>query len=167
MGANEHHLEPQNRWNHIWLETPGEWGTRCILLCPERGGWAGHFDWFGLPRGVLLSGGGVVPCSQEAITPPKFNIAPEKWWLEDCFPFWMAYFQGRTVKLPGSRAVENMFFFQHTEQLFLHSGCQEETSVETSRAIEAGGMWSTLNYPSLMKKLFVWSRNQATCAQRC
>ena len=27
-------------------------------------------------------------------TPPKFNIAPEKWWLEDYFPFGMAYFQG-------------------------------------------------------------------------
>ena len=28
------------------------------------------------------------------ITPPKFNIAPEKWWLEDEFPFGIAYFQG-------------------------------------------------------------------------
>ena len=26
-------------------------------------------------------------------TPPKFNIAPEKWWLEDEFPFGIAYFQ--------------------------------------------------------------------------
>ena len=25
-------------------------------------------------------------------TPPKFNIPPEKWWLEDYFPFGMAYF---------------------------------------------------------------------------
>ena len=25
---------------------------------------------------------------------PKFNIAPEKWWLEDYFPFGMVYFQG-------------------------------------------------------------------------
>ena len=25
---------------------------------------------------------------------PKFNIAPEKWWLEDYFPIGMAYFQG-------------------------------------------------------------------------
>ena len=23
---------------------------------------------------------------------PKFNIAPEKWWLEDEFPFGIAYF---------------------------------------------------------------------------
>ena len=28
------------------------------------------------------------------ITPPKFNIAPEKWWLEDESPFGKAYFQG-------------------------------------------------------------------------
>ena len=34
-------------------------------------------------------------------TPPKFNIAPEKWWLEDEFPFGIAYFLGRTVKFPG------------------------------------------------------------------
>ena len=25
-------------------------------------------------------------------TPPKFNIAPEKWWLEGEFPFGIAYF---------------------------------------------------------------------------
>ena len=25
-------------------------------------------------------------------TPPKFSIAPEKWWLEDEFPFGIAYF---------------------------------------------------------------------------
>ena len=25
-------------------------------------------------------------------TCPKFNIAPEKWWLEDEFPFGIAYF---------------------------------------------------------------------------
>ena len=29
---------------------------------------------------------------QTTITPPKFNIAPEKWWLEDEFPFGIAYF---------------------------------------------------------------------------
>ena len=27
-------------------------------------------------------------------TPPKFNIALEKWWLDDYFPFGMVYFQG-------------------------------------------------------------------------
>ena len=27
-------------------------------------------------------------------TPPRFNIAPEKWWLEDEFPFGIAYFYG-------------------------------------------------------------------------
>ena len=25
-------------------------------------------------------------------TPPKFNIAPKRWWLEDEFPFGIAYF---------------------------------------------------------------------------
>ena len=33
-------------------------------------------------------------------TPPKFNIAPEKWWLEDEFPFEIAYFFRGYVKFP-------------------------------------------------------------------
>ncbi len=27
-----------------------------------------------------------VPVARFTITPRKFNIAPEKWWLEDCLP---------------------------------------------------------------------------------
>ena len=37
--------------------------------------------------------------SIDCLTPPKFNIAPEKWWLEDYFPIGKVTFQGRTVKL--------------------------------------------------------------------
>jgi len=33
--------------------------------------------------------------------PPKFSIGLEKCWLEDEFPFGIAHFQGRTVKLQG------------------------------------------------------------------
>ena len=33
-------------------------------------------------------------------TPPKFNIAPEKWWLEDYFPIGRQLLRGY-VKLPG------------------------------------------------------------------
>ena len=36
---------------------------------------------------------------KKQLTPQKFNIAPEKGWLEDYFPFGTVYFQGRTVKL--------------------------------------------------------------------
>ena len=43
-------------------------------------------------------------------------------------------------------------FFRHSEQLLFHSGYEEETSVEISRAIEAGGMWNILNNPSLHEK---------------
>ena len=35
------------------------------------------------------------------IHPLKFNIAPEKWWLEYYFPIGKVTFQGRTVKLQG------------------------------------------------------------------
>ena len=34
-------------------------------------------------------------------TPPKFNIAPEKWWLEDEFPFGIAYYFRGFVKFQG------------------------------------------------------------------
>ena len=36
---------------------------------------------------------------ERKFTPWKFNIAPEKWWLEDYFPIGKVTFQGRTVKL--------------------------------------------------------------------
>ena len=34
-------------------------------------------------------------------TPAKFNIAPDKWWLEDEFPFGIAYFLGAMLNFPG------------------------------------------------------------------
>ena len=34
---------------------------------------------------------------KKSVTPPKFNIAPAKWWLEDYFPFGKCHFQGRAV----------------------------------------------------------------------
>ena len=37
---------------------------------------------------------GAHPGTSEAAknTPPKFNIAPEEWWLENEFPFGIGYF---------------------------------------------------------------------------
>ena len=35
-----------------------------------------------------------IEAEQKKDTLPKFNIAPEKWWLEDYFPFGLVYFQG-------------------------------------------------------------------------
>ena len=32
--------------------------------------------------------------NQQMFTPPKFNIAPEKWSLEDYFAFWKVTLQG-------------------------------------------------------------------------
>ena len=34
------------------------------------------------------------PWETRIFTPPKFNIAPEKWWLEDYFLIGKATFQG-------------------------------------------------------------------------
>ncbi len=72
----------------IWLSRP--WWHVVFgedLTCPER-----HLAFWE-----------VIPFTQDArnstrITPPKTNrLAPEKWWLEDYFPFGKAYFRGRTV----------------------------------------------------------------------
>ena len=50
-----------------------------------------------------------MPCTVNngIFTPPKFNIAPEKWWLEDDFPFGKAYLQGQTVKFPRCTTFDN------------------------------------------------------------
>jgi len=54
-------------------------------------GWVGNEFWEGLPffRSRMKW--------SKIFTLPKFNIAPQKWWLEDYFPFGMVYFQVRTV----------------------------------------------------------------------
>ena len=81
-------------------------------------------------------------CSRN-VTPPKFNIAPERWWLEDYFPFGKATFQGRTVNFQ----VGNDFvsFPMEDEQTFgtfwwMHS-CQVETrwSVDGDRVSPTWG----------------------------
>ena len=45
-----------------------------------------HF-WHRAPEKIQIDG-------ECLCTPPKFNIAPEKWWLEDYFPIGKATFQG-------------------------------------------------------------------------
>ena len=37
---------------------------------------------------------GVFMGNYRKTTPPKFNIAPEKWWVEDYFPIGKVTFQG-------------------------------------------------------------------------
>ena len=64
----------------------------------------------------------VHPLAVRSFTPPKFNIVPEKWCLEDDFPFRMAYFQGRTVKLPGSIFVA--MTCKRRRGLLCFSGCK-------------------------------------------
>ena len=56
---------------------PFFFGGKKITICLD--------DWF---KGIVGSNFNV-----EKITPPKFNMEPEKWWLEDESPFGIAYFQ--------------------------------------------------------------------------
>ena len=44
---------------------------------------------------------GAISQTYSLVTPLKFNIAPVKWWLEDEFPFEIAYFFRLYVKFPG------------------------------------------------------------------
>ena len=46
------------------------------------------------------------PTKQTHVTPPKFNIASEKWWLEDySLSYWvLVTFQGRAAKLRQGKA---------------------------------------------------------------
>ena len=40
-------------------------------------------------------------------TPPKFNIAPEKWWLEDYITIGKVTSQGRAVKLREGNGISS------------------------------------------------------------
>ena len=68
-------------------------------------------------RGNRASGGDVGNCDSEISpeilarldTPPKFNIDPEKWWLEDYFPFGMAYFRGYVKLREGTIKNDAIF----------------------------------------------------------
>ena len=61
------------------------------------------------------------------VTPPKFNIDPEKWWLEDYFPIGKVTFQGQTVKpregisLKGSHLGYGLGPFLQPSSLWGHS----------------------------------------------
>ena len=51
---------------------------------------SGQPSWLGLSSGWPLQN-----CNPPRKgTPPKFNIAPQKWWLEDNFPCWDGKFSG-------------------------------------------------------------------------
>ncbi len=45
-------------------------------------------------RSTFMNATGIRRGDNRRYTPPKFNIAPEKWWLEDSFPIWKVTFQG-------------------------------------------------------------------------
>ena len=46
---------------------------------------------------------------------PKTNIAPEKWWLGDSFPFGMTYFQRRTVRFVECKSLRAVNFSRMTQ----------------------------------------------------
>ena len=82
-------------------------------------------------------------------TPPKFNIAPEKWWLEDYFPIGKVTFQGRTVKLREVRYIDHTFLSiweSSAEALIrIYIACQRLALQESfSRHSEVQGIWQSL-----------------------
>ena len=52
------------------------------------------------------------PTIWKKITLPETKIAPENWWLEDEFPFGMAYFQVRTVSFKEGMPTATSLFSQ-------------------------------------------------------
>ena len=58
---------------------------------------------------VQISKGGYIDgfdsFRETSSTPQKFNIAPEKWWLEDYFPIWKG--------TSGNLFLNNMAFSEH------------------------------------------------------
>ncbi len=61
-----------------------------------------HTNMLLIPFFQLYKSNNLLEESCENHYPPwKFNIATEKWWLENYFPFRMVHFQGQTVKLRG------------------------------------------------------------------
>ena len=82
----------------------------------------------------------------KTITPPKFNIASEKWWLEDYFPIGKVTFQGRTVKLRSGYKVD----FPACHVHFIYMG----------RKIQRGISWRMIDpgvkYESWKTMWFFW-----------
>ena len=73
---------------------------------------------------------------RKTATPPKINIAPEKWWLVDYFPIGKVTFQGQAVKLR-----EGMSFV--SELIFELEICGEIPLIQSgSRYL---GMWRNFN----------------------
>ena len=87
-----------NLYPHLSSRTRGR-SSRYLIY------WLALGAWFQIYRELEGWGYTLKASSNESsnrnIHPPKFNIAPEKRWLEDYFPFGKVTFQGPTVKLRG------------------------------------------------------------------
>ena len=60
--------------------------------------------------------------------PVKFNIAPEKWWLEDFAPFGNSLFSGGYVKSPGCM----LFLICSTPKMSWHRSCMHAIAARPS-----------------------------------
>ena len=64
--------------------------NNCIVSTSPKNSSIGQFHWSQfLKKNICTRGYEYTTC-----TPPKFNIAPKKWWLEDEFPIGIAHFLG-------------------------------------------------------------------------
>ena len=65
------------------------------------------------------NGGSHVRTKLGTLTSPKFNIAPEKWWLEDYFPFGKGTFQGRRERNSSGASCDNFRWVGMKSSIFL------------------------------------------------
>ena len=104
--------------------------------------WAGMEDVFPFKKGVKNSQ--LPAVNLPGCTPPKLNIAPEKWWLEDYFPIGKLNFQGQTVKLPGCKwkflgsDLQTSPPWTMTQVDHCSATCFSSTSIGTSTNIQGG-----------------------------
>ena len=90
--------EQKNVWNHHPVDSWKIWKIWKMILSPKNG-WGRSLLNLGHKNHHLYSFGKTI-CFHPMLLltnrlhPLKFNIAPEKWWLEDYFPIGKAYVQG-------------------------------------------------------------------------
>ena len=67
---------------------------------------------------------------------PETNIAPENWWLEDGFPFGVAYFQGRSLsfreRISSDKNLNNWFSEFPPGSFRKFGSCLYSTATETN-----------------------------------
>ena len=92
----------------------GKWSVTVPLTLPSATSSSGNSTWCKAAESKKICW--VVSYPPKCSTPPKFNIAPEKWWLEDYFPFWDGNFSGAMLNFQGVKRIPKTMVFRAIRQ---------------------------------------------------